>query len=208
MTNLSRVSALALSTACLLAACSKSPQEMGCDDTSVQTDVRKLLAVKLRGWQEPVNPVSWAQSTLTQQNPEMAATLNGLKAKSARIEHISLANVEELAPPQTPLADADPPDAGFQLPTALRPKKTGNKLLYQCAGTAKLPLPHERVADLPEISRQLFGIEQDAVTQAVRYQTELTPEGRMWVAVSLAHPLAEIAPRSVLAEPEHKTAQE
>lgn len=208
MTNLSRANALALTAACLLTACSKSPQEMGCDDASVQTDVRKLLALKLSGWQEPVTPASRAQSHLSQQSPEMAATLNGLKAKSARIDHISLASIEELAKPQAPLADADPPDAGFQLPAALRPKKTGNKLLYQCAGTAKLPLPNARVADLPEISRKLLGIEQDAVTVAVHYQTELTSEGSMWVAVSLANPVAEIALRAVLAGAEQQTAQE
>jgi len=199
---------LALAAACLLAACSKSPEEMGCDDTAVQTDVRKLLAVKLQNWQEPIGPASWTQQHMSEQHPELTASLNGLKAKSARIDHISLASVEELAKPQTPLADADRPDTGFHLPAALQPKKTGNKLLYQCAATAKLPLPHARVADLPEISRKLLGIEQDTVTLAVQYQTELTPEGNMWVAVGLSNPVAEVALRAVLAEAEPKTAQE
>jgi len=201
---------LALAAACMLSACSKSPQEMGCDDAQVQTDVRKLLAIKLEKWQEPISPVSWAQDHMRQQSPELAATLNGLKARSARIDQITLADIKQLSQPQTPLLDADPADEGLRLPEALRPKRTGNKLLYQCTATARLPLPAAKVAKVPEANQALIGIEKDTLKVMVHYQTELTPDGNMWVAVALANPLAEIALRAVLAEPqpETQTAQE
>lgn len=199
---------LALAAACMLSACSKSPQEMGCDDAQVQTDVRKLLAIKLEKWQEPISPVSWSREQMRRQNPELEATLTGLKAKSARIEHISLAEVREVAKPQSPLLDADPPQASLRLPESLRPKETGNKLLYQCTCTVKMTLPQERLASIPQGNLALLGIDQNTLTAAVTFQTELTPEGNMWVAASLSNPLAEIALRAMLAQREPQTAQE
>lgn len=208
MTKRLRASAVALVAVCMLSACSKPPEEIGCDDAKLQTEVRKLLAIKLERWQEPIGPVSSSNEYLRHQSPEIDATLTGLKAKSARIENIGLSDVKEVAKPQSPLLDADPPEASLPLPEALRPKKTGNKLLYQCTGTVRMPLPRERLAGVPKGNQALIGIERDSLTVAVSYQTELTPEGRMWVAAGLSNPLAEMALRVLLAQRGPQSAHE
>jgi len=193
-----RAPLFALAAACVLAGCSKSPEQMTCVDDTVQTDVRKLMVMKVQDWQEPVSAASWMKDHTDKQHPDLAATLNGLKARSVSVDGVKLSEITELAKPQSPLLDADPPDGG--LPTALRPKKTGNKLLYQCSGVVQLPVPAERANALPDSSRTLLGIDQGMLNVAIRYQTELTPEGRMWVAVALDNPLKEMMLRVLFAQ--------
>ena len=203
---LNRHTLFALVTAWMLAGCSKSPEQMTCVDDTVQTDVRKLMVIKVRDWQEPVSTTTWLKEHTDKQHPDVAATLNGFKARSVLVDGVKLSDITELSKPQSPLLDADPSDGA--LPTARRPKKTGNKLLYQCSGVIQMPIPSERANALPKSSRALLGINQDMLNVAIRYQTELTPEGKMWVAVALDNPLQEMMLRVLFAKAPDESSNE
>lgn len=196
---LNRHTLFALVTAWMLAGCSKSPEQMTCVDDTVQTDVRKLMVIKVRDWQEPVSTTTWLKEHTDKQHPDVAATLNGFKARSVLVDGVKLSDITELSKPQSPLLDADPPDD--VLMKAFQPAKTGNKLLYQCAGKVQIQVPADRASTIGKTQQALLGIDEGMLNVAIRYQTELTSEGKVWVAVALENPLQEMMLRVLFAQP-------
>ena len=182
----------------LLSACSKSPQEMTCDDTEIQTQVRKLLAMKISDWQQPLDSTESLMRQHRPDMPELNATLNRIRTTHIPIDGVSLVEIKQDAAPRSPLLDADPPDDGKFVPEIFRKKKTGNKLLYQCSATAKLRLPADRMAKLPATTLTVLGIDGNVISAGVQYQTELTPQEDLWVAAGFSHPLIEVSLRSLL----------
>lgn len=183
-----------------LAGCSKSPQEMGCADSDVQLNARKLLAMRMQEWQQPVQASRLGgMDDMRKISPEAAAALNGFRARSMRPDGIELSAVEQLSAPQTPLESADA-DESF-LPVAMRSKPTGNKRLYSCKALARISLPKEVASGLPETTRQVLGMGEEGIQTVVVFETQLTPDNDLWVAAGFGHPLAEIAMRSLLSRP-------
>lgn len=200
MITRSRVGASLIVATLLLSACSKSPQDMACDDGKVQTQVRQLLAMKISDWQQPIGSAENLMRQYQPDMPELQATLNGIRSSNIQIDGITLVEIKQDAAPQSPLLDADPPDDGKFVPQIYQKKKTGNKLLYQCSAIAKLRLPVDRVAQLPATTRKALSIDGDQITAGVQYQTELTPKEDLWVAAGFSHPLIEISIRSLLSQ--------
>jgi hypothetical protein len=166
----------------------------------VQTNVRKLLAMQLSDWQQPLDSPESLNRRYRPDMPQLDAALNGLRARAIQPDGISLGTIKQVSAPQEPLLDADPPDEGKFVPEILRQKKTGNKLLYQCNATAKLRLPPDRLAGLPATTLKVLGIDGQQISADVQYRTELTPESGLWVAVGFSHPLVEISLRSLLSQ--------
>lgn len=183
-----------------LAGCNNSPQEMGCADSDVQLNVRKLLAMRMQEWQQPVQvPRLGGMDDIRKTSPEVAAALNGFRGRSVRPDGIGLGAIEQLSAPQTPLESTDT-DESF-LPPALRSKPTGNKRLHGCKALAQISLPKAVATGLPETTRKALGIGEEGIQAVVVFETQLTPNNDLWVAAGFGHPLAEIAMRSLLSQP-------
>lgn len=181
-----------------LAGCGKSPQEMGCADSEVQLNARKLLAMRMQEWQQPQQASRLGgMDDMRKTSPEAAAALNGFRARSVRPDGIELSAVEQLSAPQTPLVSADA-DESF-LPVAMRSQPTGNKRLYSCKAVARIKLPRAVATGLPETTRKVLDIGEEGIQAVVLFETQLTPDNDLWVAAGFGNPLVEIAMRSLLA---------
>lgn len=181
-----------------IAGCSKSPQEMDCNDMEVQTNVRKLLTMKIQDWQQPLQPgLMMEKEYMQSSNPELSASLNGLRARGMSPEKVRLTEIEQVSAPEEPLQDADPKVPSGGLPGMYGSKSTGNKLLYQCAAKAHIKIGKDIIGALPPDTRTALGLDDEGLNASVLYQTELTKDEGLWVAAGFAHPLAEVSIRAL-----------
>ena len=196
-----------LVTSVALSGCDKAPEEMTCSDSDVQQNARKLLAMKVEDWQKPVSRTqSMSDGYMKNSQPELTASLNGLRARSMSPGGIRFKDVQQISAPQTPLLDADPEPKGF-VPEIWKKKSTGNKLLYQCAAQAHVKLPAELMKDLPSNSKNALGVDAEGLNASVIYQTELTPDGKLWVAASFGNSLVEMSLRALMSPRAEEDAQ-
>ena len=184
---------MVLGGAMVLAGCAKSPQEQDCQDAEVQLAARRLLALKIQDWQAPPDSASLQRDTFFQQHsPSTGALLNSIRAANVSTATVSLTDIGQLSAPQNPLVSAD---ADLEkLPPALRPEPSGNKRLFSCKAMAHIQLP-QPLRDVPAANQALLGVNGQGLSTEVIYETELTPDGGLVVAVSLANPLQEIGLR-------------
>jgi hypothetical protein len=191
----------------LLAACSKSPAEMGCADPEIQTMARKLVVLYVQDAMTTKTDTQRTLDSYTKQanrNSGLDTTLNTLKAQSVKIDSVSLSEITEIRNPQSATSSAEQ-SVGASSPKEAKadraPKNATSdasesaKALYVCSARASISLPPsavERFATLGKSVPNLVDASSSRIAPYVVYETKLNSSKALEMGLAMRDPLVHL----------------